>query len=142
MDCVINETMRVYPPVSSFITRRALEDYKYNDITIPKGAGIVVPVYQIHHDARYWPEPETFDPDRFAHGKVNPITWQPFGAGPRNCIGMRFAILEVKLALAVLLSSFKIVPGPRTEIGNIAVDYKVLTMCPKNGVYVKVEPLK
>ncbi|KAI1288486.1 Thromboxane-A synthase [Halotydeus destructor] len=137
MDCVINETMRVYPPVTTFVDRTASEDYKYKNITIPKGAGVIVPVYQIHHDARHWPEPEKFDPERFAHGKVNPIIWQPFGTGPRNCIGMRFAILEAKLCLARLLRNVKFVAGPRTEIGTLAVDYKSITMCPKNGVFVK-----
>ncbi|KAI1288485.1 Cytochrome P450 3A11 [Halotydeus destructor] len=142
MDCVMNETMRVYPPVTQFVSRMAAEDYRYKDIIIPKGAGIVVPVYQIHHDPRYWAEPEKFDPERFAHGKVNPITWQPFGTGPRNCIGMRFAILEAKLCLARLLHSVKLVSGPRTEIGSIAIDYKPFTMCPKNGVFVKAIPVQ
>ncbi|KAI1288441.1 Cytochrome P450 3A6 [Halotydeus destructor] len=137
MDCVINETMRVYPPVTTFVERMALEDYKYKNITIPKGAAVAVPVYQIHHDPRHWHEPEKFDPERFAHGKVNPIIWQPFGAGPRNCIGMRFAILEAKLCLARLLREVKLVAGSRTEIGSIAVDYKPITMCPKNGVFVE-----
>ena len=113
--------------------------------TIPKGSGVVVPVYFLHHDPDLWENPEEFDDTRFLpenRGKHHPMAWQPFGAGPRNCIGMRFAILEAKLALARLLQEYKLVPGPKTEIDNIEVDYKPISMTPKNGVYVKAIPIE
>ncbi|RWS20481.1 cytochrome P450 3A8-like protein, partial [Leptotrombidium deliense] len=139
MDAVINETLRLYPPITLFISRVADIDYKYKNITIPKGASVIVPIYQIHRDETFWHEPEKFDPYRFYGDKkqrINDLTWQPFGAGPRNCVGMRFAICEMKLALAKLLSKYRFESTSRTETGEITVIYKGLLMCPKN-VYVK-----
>ncbi|RWS21997.1 cytochrome P450 3A8-like protein [Leptotrombidium deliense] len=139
MDAVINETLRIYPPVTFFVTRVADIDYKYKNITIPKGTTVVVPVYQIQHDEKIWQEPEKFDPYRFYGDnkhRINDIAWQPFGAGPRNCVGMRFAMCEMKLTLAKLLLKYRFEPGLRTEVGEITVKYKVSVMCPKN-VYVK-----
>ncbi|RWS21994.1 cytochrome P450 3A8-like protein [Leptotrombidium deliense] len=139
MDAVINETLRIYPPITFFITRVADIDYKYKNITIPKGTSLIVPVYQIQHDETIWSEPEKFDPYRFFgenKQRINDLAWQPFGAGPRNCVGMRFAICEMKLAIAKLLSKYRFESGPRTEIGEITVKYKGIVMCPEN-VYVK-----
>lgn len=56
MQAVINETMRFYPPVTAFVTRHAQSDYKYKNITIPKGANVQIPTYQLHHNESYWPE--------------------------------------------------------------------------------------
>lgn len=67
--------------------------------------------------------------------------WLPFGAGPRNCIGMRLALLEAKLAIAKILVKFRFERGPKTEVGEIDIEYKVISMAPKNGVYVKAVPL-
>ncbi|KAI1283230.1 Cytochrome P450 3A24 [Halotydeus destructor] len=91
MDAVIHETLRMYQPVTNFINRVASQDYSYQGKTIPKGTTIFVPAPQIHRNAKFWPNPDTFDPMRFYETKVNPIHFMAFGAGPRNCIGMRFA---------------------------------------------------
>jgi hypothetical protein len=144
LEAVLFETMRVYPPITLFVTRVSETDYRYKDMTIPKGAGIIVPVYQLHHDPELWEEPEKFDPMRFYgtnKGKINPVIWQPFGSGPRNCIGMRFALLEAKLALAQLLLKYRLEPGPSSELGDITVDYKVIGMTPKKGVFLRAIPL-
>ncbi|CAL1292652.1 unnamed protein product [Larinioides sclopetarius] len=109
LDKVLNESMRMYPPVHLFTNRYALEDVQYDDIQIPKGTLIQAPVYLMHHDPEFWSEPEIFDPERFST-KPNSegITYLPFGVGPRNCLGMRFAQLESKLALANMIYKFKI----------------------------------
>jgi hypothetical protein len=144
MDSVINETLRFYPPITDFISREALEDYRYEKdgkvFIIPKGTGVNIGVYQLHHDPNHWEEPEKFIPDRFMKDKTltSSIAFQPFGAGPRNCVGLRFALLEAKMAIARLLQAYKLIPGPRTEIGlDIKVKFKPISMAPQNGVFVK-----
>ena len=144
MECVLNETMRVYPPVISFVTRNTLEDYKYKDMTIPKGTQIQIATHYLHHDPDYWPQPEVFDPMRFSADRkhsIHPSSWQPFGSGPRNCIGMRFALFEAKLALAKLVLNYRLEPTPKTEIGDLTTECKFITLCPKNGVFVKAVKL-
>ncbi|XP_021957657.1 cytochrome P450 9e2 [Folsomia candida] len=120
LDMVINETLRFYPP-APFTDRGCTQDYLLpgTDITVKKGEAIMVPIIGIHHDERYYPEPEKFDPERFSQEnkeKINTYAFLPFGQGPRNCIGMRFALTEVKLAIAQLVHNFDIEPSKRTLI--------------------------
>ncbi|XP_054156787.1 uncharacterized protein LOC128955168 [Oppia nitens] len=144
MECVINETMRLYPPIISFVAREANTDYTIDtNITIPKGTAVQFATYYMHHDPDYWPEPEKFDPERFSSDgsrrhEWHPYSWQPFGSGPRNCVGIRLAYFEIKLCLAKLLLNYRLEPGQRTEIGNITVNTTLLSMNPKYGVFVKV----
>ena len=144
MESVFNETMRIYPPVIGFVTRECLADYHYKGITIPKGSTVIIATHHLHHDPDYWPEPEKFDPERFSPERkheIYPSSWQPFGSGPRNCIGLRFALFEAKLCLAKLLLNYRLEAGPKTEIGKITTDAKLITMTPKNGVFVKAVKL-
>ena len=76
-------------------------------------------MYAIHHSDEFYEEPEKFTPERFLpenRHKLVPYTYLPFGAGPRNCIGMRFALLEAKMALAAILLKFKFLPSNRTPV--------------------------
>lgn len=112
LDNVISETLRIFPPAVR-LERIADADYKLGDtgITIEKGMTISIPVYCLHRDPKYYPEPEKFDPDRFTaeeRARRDPYTYLPFGAGPRNCIGMRFALMEAKVCLAYVIACFKI----------------------------------
>ena len=144
MDAVIHESLRLYPPISHFVTRVAARDYEYKGRIIPKGTKILVPVSQLHRDPQKWPEPEQFRPERFSkenRANINWTYWQPFGAGPRNCVGIRFALLEIKLALAKLLIKFKLEASPNTEIGTKSHAYRANIIQPKNGVFVRVVPL-
>lgn len=141
MQCVINETLRYFPPVTTFVTRTTNEDYHYKDIVIPKNSTVRLSLQHLHHNPDHWPNPEVFDPERFRDkNNIDPIAFQPFGQGPRNCIGMRFALYEMKLGLSKLLHKYRLVPGPSTEM-DIKVDYKVITQTPRNGVFVKAIPL-
>ena len=88
LEAVMNESLRLFPPITTFVTRVSLTDYKYSDtrgihIVIPKGANILVPVDRLHRDPQLWPEPDTFRPDRFLGVKrtFDTISFQPFGAG-------------------------------------------------------------
>lgn len=145
LDAVINETLRFYPPITMFVTRRGTVDLIAGDICIPKGTVILVPVYVLHHDAEYWSEPETFDPERWLGERkkqIKPLAFQPFGAGPRNCIGMRFALLEVKMAVANLLLKYELKACAKTQLAqDLELQWKPISLVPKHGVFVKLQPL-
>ncbi|CAL1529346.1 unnamed protein product [Lymnaea stagnalis] len=114
---VINETLRLYPPLI-LITRQAVSTYHYKNITIPKGAGVMLSLETIMMDPRNYPEPTKFDPERFSEenkAKRDYLTFLPFGQGPRQCIGMRLAYLELKVGLVHVLRKVKFELGDRTE---------------------------
>ena len=102
LDCVINEAQRLCPPAPE-VNRECYEDYDLDGIHIPAGTEVINPIYALHHDPDAWEEPEQFDPERFQGSSKDPrqaFQFLPFGAGPRNCIGMRFALLQIKVALS------------------------------------------
>lgn len=139
LDKVLNESMRVYPPVTLFANRYAMEDVQYGDLKIPKGMLVQAPVHLLHHDPEYWEEPEKFDPERFeSKPNLNGITYMPFGVGPRNCLGMRFAQLEAKLALAHIIYKFKIFITD-SQKDNLELIQRVRTLAPKDGIQVRME---
>nr|KAF6266839.1 cytochrome P450 family 3 subfamily A member 7 [Myotis myotis] len=79
----------------------------------------MVPSFILHRDSTYWPDPEEFRPERFSkknQDSINPYTYMPFGSGPRNCIGMRFAIMNMKLAIVRVLQNFSFKPCKETQI--------------------------
>lgn len=91
------ETLRRYPPAVR-IERKCVRDYKLpgtDNVVVKKGSIAVIPVYAIHLDEEYFPDPEKIDPERFSpenKGKIPPYAYLPFGVGPRNCIGRTFYI--------------------------------------------------
>jgi cytochrome P450 len=120
LDAVISETLRLYNPVLR-MERQASEDYILGntDIVIKKGMIVGIPVWALHHDPQYYPEPYAFKPERFSaenRERIVPYTYLPFGAGPRNCIGTRFALLETKIALIKVLANYRFVPSKNTRI--------------------------
>uniref|UniRef100_A0A2P2NZ20 Cytochrome P450 714C2-like n=1 Tax=Rhizophora mucronata TaxID=61149 RepID=A0A2P2NZ20_RHIMU len=107
---VIQETLRLYPP-AVFMTREAFQDFKFKDIIIPKGMVIQIPIPIIHQDPDIWgSDAHLFNPGRFANGILgssqSPHAYMPFGGGPRICIGQHFAMAELKVILALVLSKF------------------------------------
>jgi cytochrome P450 len=120
LDSVISETLRLYPPIIK-LEREAMTDYKLGDtgITLFKGQVVEIPVYPIHHSEEYYPNPENFNPSRFMpenRDQIIPYTYLPFGAGPRNCIGMKFALMEAKLCLAHIVRRYKFIRSAKTEV--------------------------
>ncbi|XP_015274900.1 PREDICTED: cytochrome P450 3A9-like [Gekko japonicus] len=108
LDMVINETQRLYP-LGGRLERVSKKDVEINGVVIPKGTVVMIPPYNLHRDPEYWPEPEEFRPERFSkenRESIDPYTYLPFGAGPRNCIGMRFALVTMKVAIVRLLQHF------------------------------------
>jgi cytochrome P450 len=140
LDMVISETLRHHPP--GFATERiCTQAYQVPDsnLVLPKGMRILVPINSIHHDAQYYPEPEKFNPDHFTaenKAKRHPYTYLPFGQGPRNCIAMRFALMEAKAAIAHLVYNFKIEPSPKTEI-PVKLSNKTTIKKPANGMWLR-----
>ena len=106
---VVEETLRLYPPAPT-LARMAIATDKVDGTTIPGGSLVTISPWVLHRHLRLWNNPEAFDPCRFlgdkplAHRYAN----MPFGAGPRVCVGARFALAEVGLVLAMLVQKFKI----------------------------------
>ncbi|KAK7083166.1 hypothetical protein SK128_005165 [Halocaridina rubra] len=137
-EAVICEAMRMYPPVPSFVTRVAASEVTYDNIKIPKGSFIEAAMWSIHNDEDTFPEPHVFKPERFLPDNkqdIHPMAFLPFGAGPRNCIGARFAMMESKLTLAAIVKTFIINPTPRTKDPLPTVTRRAI-MNPKNGVWI------
>uniref|UniRef100_A0A3F2YWK2 Cytochrome P450 n=1 Tax=Anopheles epiroticus TaxID=199890 RepID=A0A3F2YWK2_9DIPT len=115
---VISETARLYP-VLPFIERQCTlpegsTGYKlepFHDYIIPNHMPVMIPIYAIHRDPKYFPNPTLFDPERFAkenQDQIQPCTYMPFGVGPRTCLGSHFGTLQIKIALLKLLSKYRI----------------------------------
>lgn len=113
LDMVVSETLRMFPP-AVVADRLCVKPYSLEaepPLDLEPGDTIFIPIYGLHHDPEYYSDPERFDPERFSDEKrqnVNPFTYLPFGSGPRNCIGNRFALMESKLALVYVLSRFNL----------------------------------
>ena len=91
-------------------------------ITVHEGTVVTAPIHAIHYDPKIWPEPEKFNPYRFTteeKAKHGSYDWMPFGAGPRNCLAMRLALLEVKVAVAHYVRKYKLVRSEETEVNLI-----------------------
>uniref|UniRef100_A0A8C6IB06 unspecific monooxygenase n=1 Tax=Mus spicilegus TaxID=10103 RepID=A0A8C6IB06_MUSSI len=118
LDMVLNETLRLYP-IANRLERVCKKDVELNGVYIPKGSTVMIPSYALHHDPQHWPEPEEFQPERFSKenkGSIDPYVYLPFGNGPRNCIGMRFALMNMKLALTKIMQNFSLQPCKETQI--------------------------
>jgi cytochrome P450 family 6 len=101
----LSESLRKFPPGSSLL-RTVTKDYQVPDskVILKKGMTMLASIYAIHHDPEIYPDPEVFDPDRFSHenmAKRHPLSFIPFGEGPRNCIGMRYYQSKLKTSLNV-----------------------------------------
>lgn len=167
LDQVVSETLRKWPGAVQ-TDRLCTKDYIYDDgklkFKIEKGSSIIFPVYGVHHDPKYYPNPDKFDPERFSDEnkhKILPSAYAPFGVGPRNCIGMsikfygifstvifiekknsfagsRFALMEVKAILYYLLLNFSFEPNKDTQIPlKMKKGFFLLT---EKGVHLELKP--
>ncbi|KAK9887718.1 hypothetical protein WA026_000037 [Henosepilachna vigintioctopunctata] len=116
LDQVVSEALRKWTPGFA-LNRVCTKDYTIEPkqegevaFTISKGCYVMIPVIGIHFDPNYFQNPGVFDPERFSDenkGNILPGSYLPFGSGPRNCIGSRFALLEIKAVIVALLSKFE-----------------------------------
>lgn len=107
---VIKESMRLYPPFPMF-SRSLDKSYEIAGKLVPQGTWIMINAYALHHNPHVWKDPEAFDPMRFtveSKEERSPYAYIPFSAGPRNCIGMNFAMAEMKVAVAMILKRFNL----------------------------------
>ncbi|XP_063357936.1 uncharacterized protein LOC134647515 [Cydia amplana] len=136
LDRCIKESLRIYPPVH-FISRQLTEDVRLsNKYDVPAGVACHISIYDLHHREDLYPDPTRFDPDRFLPehcARRHPYAYIPFSAGPRNCIGQKFALLEMKLVLAEVLRKFELQPVTRPEDLSFIGD---LILRNKGPVYV------
>lgn len=105
LERVCKETLRLFPVIPTY-SRQITEEIMIDKYVIPKNTILSIHVYGLHHDPEIWTNPEKFDPDRFLTDETqhrNPYSFLPFSAGPRNCIGQKYASLEQKLVIAMLL---------------------------------------
>lgn len=111
LEMVIKEALRLYPSVP-IIGRVTSEDCEIDGFIVPEGTQVVVFVYTMQRNQNIWSEPEKFDPERFNtenSSKRHPYAFIPFSAGPRNCIGQKFALQEEKVTLVHLIRHFKVI---------------------------------
>lgn len=139
LSCVLKEALRLYPPVP-MIARQLEEDTVLSGNFVPKNTITVIGIYWLHRDPQQFPDPEKFDPDRFlpenSKGR-HPFAYVPFSAGPRNCIGQKFALMEEKVILATLLRKlkFKSLQSPE-EVSPIGE----LILRPYKGINMEISP--
>ncbi|XP_065055850.1 cytochrome P450 3A17-like [Rhopilema esculentum] len=118
LEACISETLRLYPP--GLLANRTIdESCVINGVHFKQGMGVLIPIYALHRDEKYWPEPNDFKPERFLpenKESINQFTYLPFGDGPRNCIGMRFAQMEIRTILVRMLQKYRMVRGPETPV--------------------------
>ncbi len=134
---IVQESMRLYPP-AWIMSRLALQDDRIQGCTIPAGTSVLVSPYLLHRDPTLWPNPDRFDPDRFAPGRDkerHPFAYIPFGAGPRLCIGNQFALMEMQILLALFARRFTLKGPPAKPVGL----QPLITLRPKQPIQLFVE---
>ncbi|ALC40959.1 maker27 [Drosophila busckii] len=139
---IMYETLRKYS-IASILLRKTLEDYPVpgTSYVLEAGTPIVIPVDAIHHDPDVYPEPDKFDPERFtpeAMEQRHAAAFLGFGAGPRNCIGLRFGEMQTLVGLAMLLKNFKFSPAKATEI-PLQINKSSVFLQSKGGIVLNVE---
>nr|WKR34927.1 cytochrome P450 CYP4Q84 [Monolepta hieroglyphica] len=143
MERFIKESLRLYPSVP-LITRKHEKESYINEYLIPKDVELLIHIYDIHRNPKHWPDPERFDPDRFLPENCvgrHPYAYIPFSAGPRNCIGQRFAMLELKAVLCGILRNFVLEPVDTRDTIEMIIELVLRTnneslkvkFCPRNS---------
>ena len=114
----VKESLRLHPPVH-FISRQTTKTTVIDGVEIPPDTLVNLNIFNMHHNATVWPDPMTYDPDRFLHeniSKMDSYAFVPFSAGPRNCIGQTFAMNEMKTVVAGVLRRFQFELDPTKEV--------------------------
>jgi cytochrome P450 family 4 len=140
LERTVKEVLRLYPSVHMVSRKTGEEVVTGSGYVIPKNSIVLLQIYDIHHDPKIYPDPEKFDPDRFLPENSqnrHPFAYLPFSAGSRNCIGQRFAMLELKAAICGILANFVLHPVDTPETIVFVIDLILRT---KEGIKVKFVP--
>jgi cytochrome P450 family 9 len=147
LDMVISEALRKWPP-APITDRCCVKDYTLNyeqyNFTIKKGQFFWIPIYALHRDPKYWKNPEKFEPERFSDenkSTINMGTYLPFGTGPRNCIGSRFALMEAKTVLYYMILNFSFEVTAKTQI-PLKLARLPFGIKPEKEIYLVLNPRK
>jgi cytochrome P450 len=134
LDAVIKETLRLRPIVPD-VVREVCAPFRLGGYDLPLGSFVTPFIYAVHRRPDLYPEPERFRPERFLGAKVDPYTWFPFGGGARRCLGMAFALYEMKVVLGAVLARVRV----RRAGPPVRVVRRTLTFAPSGGTQVVIE---
>ncbi|KAL6192914.1 hypothetical protein ACLB2K_034000 [Fragaria x ananassa] len=135
MSMIINESLRLYPPVIQLV-RKTGREVRLGKFILPANIQVLIPNVAFHHDPQIWgPEAQLFKPERFSEGvakatRDNMAAFLPFGMGPRICVGFNFATTETKIALSMILQRYTFTLSP----GYVHSPLQFLTVRPQHGV--------
>ncbi|XP_051027403.1 cytochrome P450 4A14 [Acomys russatus] len=134
----IKEALRIYPPVPAISRELSTPVTLPDGRSLPKGVTVTMSIYGLHHNPSVWPNPKVFDPSRFApDSSRHSHAFLPFSGGARNCIGKQFAMNELKVAVALTLLRFELLPDPR----RVPVPVARLVLKSKNGIHLCLKKL-
>jgi cytochrome P450 len=135
LETVLKETLRLHPPAIGVFTREAIGDVEIGGYQLKRGHHVQLISFVTQRDPRWFPEPERFDPERFAPGRAESLpqySYFPFGAGPRVCIGRQFALTEMLLVAATMLQTLRPAPQPGAPVSVELLPQ--LSLRPKGGL--------
>ncbi|KAI6204257.1 hypothetical protein M3Y94_00651700 [Aphelenchoides besseyi] len=136
LDAVVKETLRMFPSLA-MVGRELQNDIKVGEQTLPAGANIALSIFLMHHNEKLFPDNWKFDPNRFIDGPTFPSTaYIPFSAGPRNCIGQRFANIEIRVFIAHLLYNFRFWTDMKFLDNKPRIE---ISLVPSKGIPVRIE---
>jgi len=133
---IVRETLRLYPP-AWVMSRRAAEDVEIGGYTVPAGSNVIVSPWVTHRDGRFFPNPQSFDPERWTPDNEQALpkfAYFPFGGGPRVCIGNQFALMEAAILLASVAQRYQITMASDSTVEPMPS----ITLRPANGVHVQL----
>lgn len=150
MDQVLCESMRLYPPVVTFVSRHIERSTNLAGYQLPGGVNLMAPVWSLHRDPLVWSEPDVFNPDRFTSEGLQQRSaassiaagdsiWLPFGLGPKSCLGQRFALVETKLALMKILLKYSLRLSS-TDSSDLKIKVPSVTLCADEPIPITFTP--